>query len=109
MIQGLQDANLSESYDKGAIGTRKTLATALSALLEYVVRGISGGFAQTNDKNQEYDISDAEDLERAFRNSMDGIIYGNIIQGLVDQTAKTDQLTDHVPVVQAVHEFVLVK
>jgi hypothetical protein len=34
MIEELEKANLSESYDKGAVGSRKTLATAVSALIE---------------------------------------------------------------------------
>ncbi|KAK6495847.1 hypothetical protein TWF481_002892 [Arthrobotrys musiformis] len=34
LIDDLAKANLSESYDKGSMGIRKTLATAISALIE---------------------------------------------------------------------------
>jgi len=109
MIEGLELANLSESYDKGAIGSRKTLATAVSALLEYPVRGTSGGFPKIQDPNQEYDLSDSGDLIRAFRNFMDGVIYGDLLEKVVKRTAQTSNLTEHETLTQALHEFILVK
>jgi hypothetical protein len=109
IIQELEKANLSESYDKGIIGTRKTVATAISALIEYPVRGTAGGFSKVQDKNPEYDLGKAEDLSRAFRNLMDESIYGDILESLVEKTAETDQLSQHEPLIQAAHEFLLVK
>jgi hypothetical protein len=109
IIQELEMANLSESYDKGIIGTRKTVATAISALIEYPVRGTAGGFSKVQDADHQYDLSKAEDLSRSFRNLMDEIIYGNILERLVQKTAETDQLAEHEPLVQAAHEFLLVK
>jgi len=109
MIEGLEAANLSESYDKGFIGSRKTLATAVSALLEYITRGTYGGFPNIKDASQQYDLSKAEDLEKAFRDFMDGVIYGDKLEKIIEKTAQTDKLTDHEPVIQALHEFMLVK
>jgi len=109
LIEDLELANLSESYDKGAIGSRKTLATAVSALLEYVVRGTSGGFPKILDPNHEYDLSNSEDLIRAFRNFMDGVIYGNLLEEVVAKTAQTSNLAEHEVLTQALHEFLLVK
>jgi hypothetical protein len=109
MIEGLEQANLSESYDKGAIGSRKTLATAVSALIEYPVRGTSGGFPKVQDPNHQYDLSNADDLARAFRNFMDESIYSTAIEDLIAKIAETDKLADHEPLTQAVHEFILVK
>ena len=109
IIQELEVANLSESYDKGIIGTRKTVATAISALIEYPVRGTAGGFSKVQDPTHEYDLTKAEDLSRAFRNLMDEIIYGDILERLVEKTAETDQLSQHEPLIQAAHEFLLVK
>jgi hypothetical protein len=109
IIQELEVANLSESYDKGIIGTRKTVATAISALIEYPVRGTAGGFSKVNDADYQYDLSKAEDLSLSFRHLMDEIIYGNILERLVEKTAETDKLADHEPLIQAAHEFLLVK
>jgi len=109
IIEKLEKANLSESYDKGSLGSRKTLATAISALIEYPVRGTYGGFVKVDDKNQQYDISDAEDLSRAFRNFMDQAIYGTVLEDLCQKAAETDKLSEHDSLIKAVHEFVLVK
>jgi len=76
IIEQLEEANLSESYDKGAVGSRKTLATAVSALIEYPVRGTFGGFAEVKDPNHDYNLESAEDLGRGFRNFVDQCIYG---------------------------------
>jgi hypothetical protein len=109
IIEGLEDANLSESYDKGVVGTRKTVATAISALIEYPVRGTSGGFSKVQDADHKYDLTKAEDLSKAFRNLMDASIYGTALDDLAEKTAETDRLVDHEPLIQAAHEFVLVK
>jgi len=109
IIEGLERANLSESYDKGVVGTRKTVATAISALIEYPVRGTSGGFSKVHDPDPKYDLSKAEDLSKAFRNLMDASIYGTALDDLIAKTAQTDKLADHEPLIQAAHEFVLVK
>lgn len=109
IIEGFEVANLSESYDKGVVGSRKTLATAISALIEYPVRGTTGGFPKAPDSNNEYDVTKAEDLARSFRNFMDEAIYGSALENLVEKTSETDKLADHEPLTQAVHEFILVK
>ena len=109
IIESLEKANLSESYDKGVIGSRKTLATAISALIEYPVRGAYSGFPEIKNHDQTYDITKAEELARAFRHFMNDAIYGNALDELVGKTAETDNLEDHPPLTKAVHEFVLVK
>lgn len=109
IIEALEKANLSESYDKGVIGSRKTLATAISALIEYPVRGTYGGFPEAKDRDANYDVAKAQDLSRAFRHFMNDAVYGNVLDELVQRTAETDKLEDHEPLTRAVHEFVLVK
>jgi hypothetical protein len=109
IIEGFEAANLSESYDKGVVGSRKTLATAISALIEYPVRGTAGGFRKVPEVNHRYDLSKADDLVTAFRNFMDEAVYGTALEDLIMKTAKTDNLADHEPLTQAIHEFILVK
>lgn len=43
LIKELAQVELSESYDKGVLGIRKTLATAIAALIEYPARGCLEG------------------------------------------------------------------
>lgn len=109
IIDHLEQANLSESYDKGVIGSRKTLATAISALIEYPVRGTYGGFPEIKNHDSQYDVTKAEDLSRSFREFMNDSIYGTALEDLVAKTAETDNLDDHTPLTKAVHEYVLVK
>jgi hypothetical protein len=40
---------------------------------------------------------------------MDASIYGTALDDLAAKTAETDKLADHEPLIQAAHEFVLVK
>ena len=109
IMEGLEKANLSDSYDKGVIGSRKTLATAISALIEYPIRGTFGGFPKLNGSGQAYDTTKADDLARAFRDFLNGAVYGTILEDLAKKAAETDNLNDHSPLIKAVHEFVLVK
>lgn len=109
LIESLENANLSESYDKGSVGSRKTLSTAVSALIEYPVRGTYGGFAEVDDPEDKYDLQSADDISRGFRNFVDQCIYGSVLEDLVKKAAKTDKLEEHSNLIKAVHEFVLVK
>lgn len=109
IIEALEKANLSESYDKGSVGSRKTLATAVSALIEYPVRGTFGGFAEVDDPDDKYDLNSADDLSRGFRNFVDQCVYGSVLEELVKKAAETDKLEEHSNSIKAVHEFVLVK
>lgn len=109
IIDQFEHAELSESYDKGVVGSRKTLATAISALIEYVVRGTFGGFPQVKKPEHEYDLTNADDLSRSFRDFLDQAVYGTVLEDMVKKSGETDQLSDHPPLTKAVHEFVLVK
>lgn len=109
IIEALEKANLSESYDKGSVGSRMTLSTAVSALIEYPVRGTFGGFAEVDDPDDKYDLQSAEDISRGFRNFVDQCVYGTVLEDLVKKAAETDKLEEHTNSIKAVHEFVLVK
>ncbi|KAG6003593.1 hypothetical protein E4U21_001880 [Claviceps maximensis] len=56
LLARLGSADLSESYDKSALGTRKVLATGASAVLEMLGRGLLGGLrgdgAQDGDEDE---------------------------------------------------------
>lgn len=110
IIQELCEAELSESYDKGILGIRKTLATAISALIEYPARGALGGFPDAKPAEpREYDVSNPEDVLQAWKDCIQQIVYGDLVDKLFAHAAKTDDLTQHEPVVQGMHEFIVVK
>jgi hypothetical protein len=110
IVEKLGAAELSQSYDKGTLGTRKTLATAVSAVLEYVARGTLGGYPKHDvDKEREYDLTKAEDILQGWDDFVQQIIYGDMIDELLEKVKQTDNLKDQPTVVQAAHEYINVK
>ncbi|KAJ4289625.1 hypothetical protein N0V90_010954 [Kalmusia sp. IMI 367209] len=112
LVKKLGEAELSESYDKGAIGARKALATAISSLLEYVARGMLGGYPvgkrKEEGKNEkEYDTNKPEDVMQAWDDGMKELIYGDLLDELFEKVALSDKLEQHSSLVQAAHEYIL--
>ena len=110
LVAKLAEAELSESYDKGAIGSRKALATASSSIAEYIARGMLGGYPVVqNVTEKEYDKSKPEDLLQGFDSLMHGVIYSDLLDQLLEKVQTTDKLEDHSSEVQAAHEYILLK
>lgn len=121
LLSRLGEAELSESYDKGALGTRKTLATGASAVLEMLGRGALGGVRRTekmrqsgeatreDKKAQKYDCSKAEELERAWDDVVDDLVYGSLMDEMFDHLAETDDLEGYSPAVQAAAEYAIIQ
>lgn len=110
LVQELAEAELSESYDKGVLGIRKTLATAISALIEYPARGSLGGFPKQNfERSKEYDVSNPDDVMKAWQDCMQALIYGDLLDELVQRAKETDDLSQHDSLIQGMHEFIIVK
>ncbi|KAK1754234.1 PX-associated-domain-containing protein [Echria macrotheca] len=111
VLTKLSEAELSESYDKGALGTRKTLATAASAIHEAVSRGILGGVVRDpSSKNLDapYDRSKAEDLARAWEDAVHELVYGNLVDELYDCAVRGQSLEEHSAAVQASADYIIV-
>lgn len=110
LLEALASAELSESYDKGILGVRKTLATAASALLEYPARGCLGGFPKVESafKERNYDSSNPDDVLDAWHDFLQQLVYGDLFDKLFLKAAETDDLTKHDSIVQGAHEFVVV-
>ncbi|KAK3644393.1 hypothetical protein LTR56_009645 [Elasticomyces elasticus] len=109
LIEELSQAELSESYDKGLLGVRKTLATAISALIEYPARGSLAGVPK-RDKGakKEYDVSNPEDVMGSWHDALQEATYGSFVDEMFAKAAETDDLSKHPSLVQAMHEFVVV-
>lgn len=111
IVEEFAKADLSESYDVGYIGIRKTLATAFAALIEAPARGYYGGFAKEDSRrkaDEQYDLKDPKDLSAAFHEFLQGFVYGDLVDEIIAQTAKSDKLEDQSMMVQAAHEYILI-
>ena len=110
LVAALAQGNLSESYDKGSIGIRKTLSTATASIIEYVSRGCLGGYPRRVEqkKHSNYDTSDPDDVVAAWDEFLQQIIYGDMLDRMFAKAAETDQLSDHEPLVQAAHEYAFI-
>ena len=110
IIDELSQAELSESFDKGILGIRKTLATAISALIEYPARATLGGLPEAEKKDRrKYDVKNPDDVLQAWQDCLQAIVYGDLIDELFSKAAETDDLSKHDTLVQGMHEFVVVK
>ncbi|PNP50147.1 hypothetical protein THARTR1_09136 [Trichoderma harzianum] len=114
-MQGLlarfAEAELSESYDKGAMGTRKTLATGASSVLEMVARGILGGVVRAgkDEENKgEYDESKAEDLLRAFGDVLEDWAYGDLMGRLSAHVTATEDVESFSPALKAALNYAII-
>ncbi|KAK6354116.1 hypothetical protein TWF730_008535 [Orbilia blumenaviensis] len=111
LIDDLAKANLSESYDKGSMGIRKTLATAISALIEYPARGVLGGMPGREikpDPDRVYDVRHQQDLVDAWREFMRQVVYGDLLDELFEKAAQSDDLQSHSDMVIAAHQHIVV-
>ncbi|KAK2025694.1 hypothetical protein LX32DRAFT_596163 [Colletotrichum zoysiae] len=111
IITAFADAGLSEAYDKGALGIRKTLATASSAVIETVIRGAIGGAPYSRPpasaRPPEYDLGSAADLARAWDDAMHGLVYEDLCDDLFDYLAESDDFDSHSPTTRAVNEYII--
>lgn len=109
LATALDDANLSESYDKGSIGIRKTLSTAIASVVEYVSRGCLGGYPKhMGGGERQYDTAKPDDVLAAWDEFLQQAIYGDMLERIFIKASETDKLSDHEPLVQATHEYVFV-
>ncbi|KAK3303176.1 PX-associated-domain-containing protein [Chaetomium strumarium] len=110
VLEKLAEAELSESYDKGTLGTRKTLATAASVIHEAVSRAILGGVERvTNgDLHGEYVTSRAEHLIRAWEDVVQQLVYGDLVEELFACVVENQSLEEHSPGVQAAADYIII-
>ncbi|GAB1316148.1 PX-associated-domain-containing protein [Madurella fahalii] len=110
ILEKLAEAELSESYDKGVLGTRKTLATAASAIHEIVSRGILGGIPKGPPRylHGAYDRNDAKDLVRAWEDVVHELLYGALIDELFACATERPTLEEHSPAVLAAVDYIII-
>ncbi|ERT03418.1 hypothetical protein HMPREF1624_01733 [Sporothrix schenckii ATCC 58251] len=111
----LAEAELSESYDQGAMGTRKMLATAASALVESLGRGALGGYPAHPTSKQDktltertYDTTNAADFARAWDDVLRAAVYDNLVDELFAYAATHPDMEGHSPAVAAAADYIIV-
>lgn len=119
ILSRLGDADLSESYDKGAVGLRKTLATGAGSIIEMLGRGAFGGVPRkpyekeaaekAKDQNAKYDHSKAEELERAWDDLMQGWVYGDLVDQCCAFASKNEDLEKFSPAAAAAMEYAIIQ
>lgn len=107
-------ADLSESYDKGAMGTRKTLATGASSIIEMLARATLGGFKGAGKEPspaspRTYDELEAKDLTQAWEDFLDGGIYSDLVDKLFQHMTETDDLDAYSPTIKLAAEYVIIQ
>lgn len=103
----LCEADLSESYDKATLGSRKQLATAASVIHEALTRGLLAGVSQgagTNLKDH-FDAQTASGLTNAYHASIHHLIYGDLVDDLFNRAIATNELEDHSPAVKVAVDY----
>ncbi|KJZ72240.1 hypothetical protein HIM_08382 [Hirsutella minnesotensis 3608] len=106
----LAQADLSEAYDKGSIGIRKTLATASGSVLEMITRAAFRGLPQapTPPPVRSYDRTRASELKQAYDDMLQYMMYGNSVDQFFDHFARTDDLDSFMPGTPAVTDYIVI-
>lgn len=111
IMERLAECNLSESYDKGTLGTRKTLATGASVVHEAVTRGLLSGVPKAEEpvdlKEAKYDTTRASELARAWEDCIQELVHGRLADDLFEHCAETADFEGHSPAVAAAVDYAI--
>ncbi|RDW84385.1 hypothetical protein BP6252_01975 [Coleophoma cylindrospora] len=110
LLSKLAEAGLSDSYEKGGMGIRKTIATAAAVIVESVARGMLGGLPrkQTPMPDHSYNLSSAEDIHSAFDDLAQGVVYGDALDMIIRDLRRSDKLEDQSQLYQASVEYAVI-
>ncbi|OAR03084.1 hypothetical protein LLEC1_05605 [Akanthomyces lecanii] len=122
LLSRFADARLSESYDKGTMGARKTLATGWSSVVEMLSRGMLGGVkprkqleqvseeenAKEGLREKQYDVAKGQDLTRAWEDVLDGLVYGELVDELFAHMARQPELEEYSSAVNASSHYIVI-
>ncbi|KAM3557989.1 hypothetical protein ARSEF4850_004816 [Beauveria asiatica] len=121
-VQGLlsrfAEVDLSESYDKGTMGARKTLSSGSGSVIEMISRGFLGGVGRRGGQSSQptteeltkkrYSLQDGQELIRAWEDVLEGLVYGDLVDNMFDYLAKTDKLEEHSVAVDASSSYIVI-
>lgn len=109
--QRLAAINLSDSYDKGIMGLRKSGATAASASVESIVRGALTGAPKRglSSEKRTYDRKDAQHLEQAWDDAVEEMVYGDLLSRVVESIKTSPNIEDIPPVASAALDLLIIQ
>lgn len=119
IVSKFGQAELSESYDQGAIGSRRTLSTAASAVIEAFARGYLGGLEKVQHHPLSADMIDKiedEDEKRTMRMAklaqdwnefMEQVVYEDMIDRVCDSLKESADIEADIPIVQGAMEYAI--
>lgn len=108
IMSNLADANLSESYDRSTLGTRKTLATGASVIHGALTRGLLAGVPKGERidlKKANYDQTQATEYERAWKECIHEAVHGTLVDDMFDHCAATADFEGHSPAVSTAVDY----
>ncbi|KAH7041370.1 uncharacterized protein B0I36DRAFT_22665 [Microdochium trichocladiopsis] len=111
MMERFGKANLSESYDKGTLGTRKRLACAATVIHEGVTRGLLAGIPHGEKKpdlHKNYDLASATDITEAYEDALTALIHDDLVKELFDHLATTADFESHSPAVKGAMDYAII-
>jgi hypothetical protein len=110
IMNSFAEADLSEGYDKGALGTRKTLATACAAFHEAITRGMLGGVHRGGQEPQEFTSNPetARGLEQAWDHLVREAVYGDLVDDLFDYATKSPDFESHSPALRDATAYAII-
>lgn len=114
MVKRLCAANLSDSYDKGFLGLRKHSAAGFAASVESLARGVLArpprdpqvNLARLNTK--QYDRMKAEELEQAWDDTVQGMLYGDLLDRVFEAVKVSPDVDDVPPVTRAALDYFMI-
>jgi hypothetical protein len=110
IMRRFAEAELSESYDKGSLGTRKTLATAASAFHEAITRGMLGGVPRYEAEGLEFkpDCDTADGLLEAYNHVIHETVYGDLVDQLFQHLTDTKDFESHSQALRTAVDYVII-
>ena len=119
LIWRLENADLSESYDKGTLGLRKNVSTLASSIYEMIGRGMFGGVKRSgtktseekksDDEERKFDHTNIKDLEGAWDGCVQELVYGDLMDKMFDHLAATHDFEGYSPMVEAASRYSVIQ
>ncbi|KAL5614534.1 hypothetical protein BROUX41_004637 [Berkeleyomyces rouxiae] len=117
IVSKFGQAELSESYDQGAMGSRRTLSTAASAVIEAFARGYLAGLRKIKSSDSAHRDSVDGNGNQAARVSrlaqdwnkvMEDVVYGDFIDQACKELKESPDLESKIPLVGGAVEYAII-
>ncbi|KAL1895787.1 hypothetical protein Cpir12675_003065 [Ceratocystis pirilliformis] len=117
IVSKFGQAELSESYDQGAMGSRRTLSTAASAVIEAFARGYLSGLRKIeHPTSTPADCSTTEEnksarvakLAQDWNQVMEEVVYGDFIDRACKILGESSEIEESIPFLEGAVEYAII-